>query len=264
MIGRVASPRLLLGVFNWLSLLHTLIVRDMRTRFAGDAIGFAWAVIIPVSWIVAITLFFGYLGRSAPIDADLAVFVATGMLPYLVFRGHVTQMLRCLRAQRHLIGMGPAEAEDIFTATSLLEAMVAALVSATVLAATSLYAEIPMPFDPLGVLLALMLAWALGASFGRLAAILALWSGSVIRVVPILLRPFFWISGIFFVASELPGDIAALLWWNPLLHVSELLRSAWFIGMESDFADARIPLIVILGCYLSSRLAEMRIGSVSA
>jgi len=263
MTRRRGAPHLLLGAYNWLTLIRTLIVRDMATRFSGDALGFAWAIIIPVSWIIAITLFFRFLGRTAPIDVALPVFVATGMLPYLIFRGHVTSILRCLRAHRHLITMGPAEADDILTATSMLEGIVAVLVSVTVLSLTMIYAPVTLPHNPLGVLFAGGLAWGLGASFGRLAAMLSLWSGAIARIVPIILRPFFWISGIFFVAAELPADVAAILWWNPLLHVTETLRAAWFFGVESSFAAPIVPAAAILVLYLTSRLVETALDGVT-
>lgn len=247
---------LLAGLLNWVSLSKALVVREIRTRFSGGSLGYAWAVIIPVAWILAITVFFYWIGRSAPIAVDLPIFVATGMIPYLVFRQVVTSMMRACRAQRHLITLGPAKPDDIFAASGLLEMINAGLVTAAILLVITSFSVVPMVQDPLTVLFGLALAWGLGMSAGRLAAVMAAASDTAQRLVPILLRPFFWISGIFFVAAELPGELHDFLWFNPLLHVIEILRLGWFGNFPSEAADFRVPLIATAALYFASRALE--------
>lgn len=246
------------GFIAWISLLKALMVREARTRFAGGALGYAWAVIIPVAWILAITVFFRWIGRSAPIAVDLPIFVATGMLPYLVFRQIVTAMMRTCRAQRHLVTLGPARPEDLFTAMGFLELVNMVLVSAAILAIAAWFSVVPWPSQPLGIVTAMGVAWMLGMGVGRFAAVIATLSDSAERLVPILLRPFFWISGIFFVAAELPADVMDALWWNPLLHVIEALRSAWFSNFRTDAGTLLLPILASLGFYLASRALEAR------
>lgn len=251
------QARLTAGFQNWIAVLATIMVREVRTRFSGGSLGYFWAIILPVSWILAIIVFFTWVGRAAPVTTPLPVFIASGMLPYLVFRQVVTAMMRVVRANRHLVTIGPATEEDLLTAGALLELANAVLVSATVLLLISTYVPVPIPPDPLRALLALGLAWALGASVGRLAASVAVYSDTAQRLVPIVLRPFFWISGIFFLAAELPASVREALWFNPLLHIVEFGRTAVLPGFASDFADIRVPLITIAGCYFSSRLLDL-------
>ena len=229
----------------------------MRTRYAGGAFGYGWAIIIPAAWILAITSFFHWIGRTSPIATDLPIFVATGMLPYLGFRQAITAMSRAIRADRHLLVQGPARPEDIFTATALVEGLNMLIVAACVLTLLTATSHVPMPANPLMALFGLALAWALGVSLGRLAALIALMSDSARRLIPILLRPFFWISGIFFVAAELPHAVAAWLWWNPLLHITEILRTGFFGGVQSQFADPAVPAAAIAIAYFGSRALEL-------
>jgi len=229
----------------------------MRTRFAGGALGYAWAVIIPSAWILAITSFFHWIGRTSPIGTDLPIFVATGMMPYLAFRQAITSMSRTIRAERHLLIMGPARSEDLFTASALAEALNTVLVVASVATLLAMTSDVPIPGNPLSAIASLGLAWALGVSIGRLAALLAILSDSARRLAPIVLRPFFWISGVFFVAAELPPQVASWLWWNPLLHITELLRAGYFAGFESTFANAAVPLAAIGAAYFASRALQL-------
>ena len=254
----------LYGFCNWLSAVSALIDREARTRFAGGSLGHAWAIVIPVSWIIAITIFFDVMGRPAPIPVAMPVFLATGMVPYLAFRQSVTSMMRAPKAHRHLITMGPVVLEDIFTATAWLELVNAALVSVSVLILVGLWSGLMVPADLATALTGLFLASAIGISVGRFAAVVALFSDSAMRLTPILLRPFFWISGIFFVAAEVPSWALDWLWWNPLLHTVEMIRTGFFAGFESQIATPSVPLTAICGFYLTSRLIESAYAPTSA
>lgn len=252
----LSRPSLLGGFVNWITLLKSLIIRDIRTRFAGGMLGYGWAILIPTTWVLAITVFFGWVGRTSPISGDLPIFIATGMLPYLVFRQLVTIMMRTCRANRHLLTLGPATAEDIYTATAVLELLNALIIASVVAILIAGFSAVPWPADPLRLAFGLGLAWMLGASFGRLAAIVADISDSAQRLVPILLRPFFWISGIFFIATELPRPAAEVLWFNPLLHVVEYIRAAMFANFSSGLAEPLVPIAASIGFYALSRIIE--------
>jgi|GEM_PF-865484 len=255
-MGTQRKPSLLIGLMNWLSLVSAIMEREIATRFAGGSLGHAWAVIIPVSWIVAITLFFRWMGRDAPIPVDLAVFMATGMVPYLIFRQIITSMMRTLKANRHLMTLGPATPEDLFTASAALEVMNAAVICSVIYMAIGFWTGFQPINDPLLAVWGLSLAIGLGIAIGRFAAVLSLLSDSAMRLVPIILRPFFWLSGIFFVAAELPSTVSGWLWFNPLFHAIEIMRSGYFAGFSSLFAMSSVPVICIIGLYFASRLIE--------
>lgn len=251
-----AQPWLLAGLFNWKSTISAIIVREIRTRFAGGSLGYGWAIILPVTWVLAITVFFQWIGRSAPVSIALPIFIASGMIPYLMFRQIVTSMMRVVRANRHLLTMGPATEEDLLNGGALLELVNMVLITMVVTIILAVFSTVPLPPDPIRVVTALLLAWALGASAGRFAASIAHYSDTAQRLVPILLRPFFWISGIFFVASELPRAAQDALWFNPLLHVIELLRTGLLPGFSSEFVVLKVPLIAIAGLYFTSRIID--------
>lgn len=248
--------RICCGGLNWLSTINAIMSRDVATRFSGGSLGHAWAIIIPVTWIAAIAIFFRWMGRDAPIAVSLPVFLASGMLPYLVFRQTITSMMRSLRANRHLMTIGPVEPEDIFTATALLEIANATIIVFVITALIGFADTLPQPENLLTAIWGFALTCGLGISFGRFAAILSIKSDSATRIVPIILRPFFWLSGIFFVSSELPAWVADWLWYNPLLHSIEILRTGLVSGFSSDFATPIVPVFAIALFYAASRMIE--------
>ncbi len=251
-----ASPRLI-AFSAWLACLQAMMVRGMVTRFSGGLRGYVWVVLTPVTWILAITLFFVFLGRAAPISVNLPAFIATGMLPYLIFRQGISAMLRAEALFRHVLVARVARVGDVFAATAALEAVNAFFLTGLVLGFVALVFGLPMPQNVLAVFIGLMFAWALGATLGLLLAAIQRRLPDTVRLTPILLRPFFWISGIFFLAHELPEVIRDALWWNPLLHIVELTRDGFFSNFESAFFDIRVPLTALISCFAAAKLAEV-------
>lgn len=244
--------------------LAALVVRERKTRFSGGALASLWAFVTPVAWIVIVVLAFQYLGRTVPIHAPMALFVATGILPYAVFRQTVTSLMRSVIANRYLAYLQPVGPADILLASAVLELLNTVILAVLLFGGALLLLDAAFPDDLLRVLLGLGLAWGLGAGFGHLAATLGQWSDTLSRVIPLALRPLFWLSGVFFTATELGGAAQAALWWNPLFHAIEILREGFFLGYASPVSQSWYPLAVALGCYLGSVLIRRQVAARNA
>jgi ABC-type polysaccharide/polyol phosphate export permease len=239
--------------------LGVLVTRERRTRFSGGALAPYWAYLIPVGWIVLVVLAFQFLGRATPIQAPTALFVATGILPYAVFRQVISSLMRAVIANRYLLYFSPISTGDILLASAVLELANALIVATILFAGLVILHEAALPVDLLRVLCGICLAWALGAGFGRLAAALGQWSDTMYRIIPLLLRPMFWLSGVFFTATELGGAAQGLFWWNPLFHAIEILREGFFLGYVSPISSLWYPIACALSLVLISFGIERRV-----
>ncbi|MEM9796570.1 MAG: ABC transporter permease [Pseudomonadota bacterium] len=225
---------------------------ERRTRFAGGALGPLWAHLTPLAWIAFMVVLFRLLDRSAPLDAGPEIFVATGVLPYLIFRQTVASMARAGIASRHMRLIRPTGLSDILLATAIVELRNAALTATLIFGLVTLLFGARLPADPLGVFAGLGLAWILAVGLGRLVGVIGLMSDTFARLVPILLRPVFWLSGIFYAATELSARLLGVLWFSPTLHVTELLREGYFLGYRSPVADWAWPVSVAALLWLSA------------
>jgi capsular polysaccharide transport system permease protein len=97
-------------------------------------------------------------------------------------------------------------------------------------------------------------AWAIGASVGNFVAELSARYDIFSRIMPVLLRPVFWLSGIFYTANELPLGIAEILTLNPLFQAIEVLRSGAFQGYESRSVVYSQPILFVVIMVLSAEL----------
>jgi capsular polysaccharide transport system permease protein len=246
------------GAFRWLAVIRLLMIRETRIRYARGRVGYAWAFLLPLAWIGGLIAFFGWLGHRPMAGVPVAWFVASGMLPYVIFRQTISGMTRGLSAGRGLIGFSGIRLADVLFALALLELLNAIVLSALALCLLAVFVGQVTLADTAGSALALVLAWGLGAGFGRFAAMAALVSDFAARILPIALRPMFWISGIFFAAADLPGSLLALLSWNPLLHVTELARRAAFGRDDHGFIDLTVPVLAMAICLAGAHALEHR------
>ena len=230
------------GAWNWASTIHTIMLREVRCRFAGDPLGYAWTFLVPLLWIGTLMFFFTLLGRSPAIPVDTPAFIATGVVPYVLFRYTITSMSRVASTHRHLVHFGGVRMSDMLFAAALLEVLNAIIIFALIwVLITAIFGPTPI-HSPLEFINGLLLTAIFGTAVGRFAAILGMVSETAKRIVPVLLRPMFWISGIFFTAPELPSTLLPYLQWNPLLHTIEITRSGVFLDYTSAFANMGVPL----------------------
>ncbi|MCO8146831.1 ABC transporter permease [Rhodovulum tesquicola] len=241
----------------WPVRVATLVRRERKTRFAGGAFGLLWAYVIPASWVAFVVMIFNLTGRVPPIHAGAEIFVATGILPYIMFRQTLTTMTRSAISNRNLRVIRGVRPADLLTASALFELMNMFVMMVVIFGAVILIFGAEPPANPAKVVLGMGGAWMLGVGLGRLIAILGLMSDAVSRAVPILLRPTFWISGIFYTANELTGTVRDILWWSPLFHATEILREGYFLGFSSPISDPRMVLVAALIPYVLSFPAEI-------
>lgn len=244
------------GAWNWASTIHAIILREVRCRFAGDPLGYAWTFLVPLMWIGTLMFFFTLVGRTPAIPVATPAFIATGVVPYVLFRYTITSMGRVASTHRHLVHFASVRVSDLLFAAALLELLNAFVIFAMIWGISGLIFGLTPIHDPLLVFHGLLLTAAFGAGFGRFAAILGMISETAGRVIPIILRPMFWISGIFFTAPELPSALAPILFWNPLLHAIEITRSGVFLDYTSSFANAMVPLGVSMAFLMASYVLQ--------
>ena len=81
------------------------------------------------------------------------------------------------------------------------------------------------------------LLYLLAAGLAMAASVAGALFQEAAKLIPMLMRPLFFISGVIFPLSLLPDEYKAWLLWNPLLHAIELSHVAFFASFESPFVS---------------------------
>lgn len=256
MIWQLKRAQIFDGLWNWAGSIHAIMLRETRCRYAGDPMGYLWTFIVPLLWIGTLMAFFTLVDRTPSIPVDTSIFIATGVVPYVLFRYTIASMARMANTHRHLVNFNNTRLSDVLIAAAILEylnALVIFALTACLIILCFNYIEI---FDPLKTLHGIALTGLFAAASGRLAAILGLVSRTMQRIIPVVLRPMFWISGIFFTATEIPPSLLVYLQWNPLLHAVEITRSGVFLDYSTSFASPSIPICVSVGFLFTSYIIQ--------
>lgn len=237
---------------TFLDRMSALMDREQHTRYAGGALGYVWAFVGPIAWIAFVVVFFRIMGRQPPLQVGIEVFVASGILPYALWRQNIAAIMRTVIANRQMTAFGQIDSRELAISSGILEYGTNLVTACVVFGLIAVLFKVAPPADLFRVLTAFIAVWVLGVGVGCLFASIGQVSDSFHRGVQVLLRPMFWISGLFYTASELPASAIAVLWWNPLFHCIEGLRQGFFLGFQSPIASLWYPTVFGFSCYFIS------------
>lgn len=225
------------------TLCWVLTQREVAARYAGTALGIAWAYVQPLLTIAAYYLVFDVvfamrLGDGAPTRA-VGAYLIVGMLPWMAFCDALTR------------GMGSlVEAGGVLQKNALppmLFPVRAVLASGVVFAPLLLLlvvAYIPQHHFSLALLslpLLLLLQWLLCTVWGAALAVLAAALRDTIQVVGFSLSIGIFLSPVLFPVHLFPADWRWVLWLNPM--------TAWVSGYQAVLLQgAWPPWSVWMGC----------------
>ncbi len=237
------------ALVNQYNVVEALVLRETRTRFGAHKLGYVWALAEPAIMIVTFYAMFRFSGRGAPGNVNLLSFLATGIVPYLLFSKNVAQVSQAINGNIGLLFYPQVKPLDVVLARVTLEFCTYALVFVLLMGVNVLFQrELEIP-DPLLIVIGFALASLLGAGLGLVFMGLGQLSNLSDRARGPIMRPFFWISGLFFTTHSLPPKYREAVLYNPVLHLSELVREGWFSGYHGGYASISYVLVWVLGLF---------------
>ncbi len=218
--------------------IYALILRETKTRYGEHKLGFLWAVIEPLIMVAIFVAIFATIRSDSPGGMPIVPFMLTGIVPFTLFRDSMTQMQGAIAQNRMLFAFPQVTTFDVIFARGLLEVLLLGGVFAMLLFGMHIVGYDIQIERPLGVLAACALLAMMGMGFGFMFASLSPFIPSMKQISGALMgRPLFLSSGVFFIAETVPASVRDYLLYNPLMHMLELLRSAFFQEFESDYGS---------------------------
>jgi capsular polysaccharide transport system permease protein len=216
-----------------------LFLREIKTRFGAYRLGLLWAFLEPMAFVVILTGIRSlsrtgtlFAGESHGIPYPL--FFTLGYVPFQLFSKLLSQGAAAVNSNQGLFNYRQVRPLDALLARTLLEILV---FSTVLLLFLSLFwwfgfnATISNPLEFMTVLLLLTL---FGGGIGMIICVGQLRLPELGKIVPLLTRPLFFISGLFFSINDIPSQYQHYLLWNPILHAIELIRGACYPSFNTD------------------------------
>jgi len=222
----------------------SLILRETRATFGTSPFGYVWAVLTPTMSVGLLVFIFSIVDRQPPFGSSLALFFATGILTLQFFNELSNKLMTVFDANRALLTYPIIKDVDTLIARALLVAATYSLIMVIFYAGLITIGHASLPSRPEHMVLAFLAAWLLGLGFGALNAVIAsLWE-TWTQIEKILTRPLFFVSGIFYVPSQLPPQAREVLQWNPVLHLVEWFRHGFYPNYDSILLEVWYPVSV--------------------
>jgi lipopolysaccharide transport system permease protein len=221
--------RRILGIWRHRRLLRRMAERDLRQRYVGSVIGYAWAAVYPLLFVAVYALIFTVVFRArlspdAPVQ-EYAVYVISGLLPWIAFSEVAGRATQTMAEHRNLVkfAMFPVQ---ILPLTSLYAASFSQAIGLVALLGLTVWVRGALPATawllvPALLLQAVFLAgisWMLGA----LGALLR----DVKELVSIVLMVGMFLTPVFYLEADAPAPLRLLFAINPLAHLLRVYRDA--------------------------------------
>ncbi|THH38047.1 sugar ABC transporter permease [Aliishimia ponticola] len=217
--------------------ISALLLREMATTYGRSPGGYLWAVVEPSAGIALLTFVFSLAFRSPPLGDNFPIFYATGILPFMMYVQMNSKLMVSIWFSKPLLQYPAVSFIDAIISRLLLNLMTQIMVFYVVITTIMILYKPQVTIDAPTVALSISMATVLGSGVGVLNCLLISVAPVWQRAWNILNRPMFIISGIFFLFESIPEPYASILWFNPLVHIIGVMRSAFYPTYDANYVS---------------------------
>ena len=220
------------------------MLREIHTINGNSKLGYLWVLIQSV---FGIAVFWGvrhFMGATqAPHGMGMAMFLAIGFGVWNIFSTTINRCMTAVSGNKALLTFPQVTELDVMISRTLVTTATQLLVTMLIISGAWLMLGEPFVLGSLPLLLTLIVVVPLmSLGFGLMLSSLAVYVPALEKLVPMVLRILFFVSGVFFSVSLFSQSLTSVLLWNPVLHAVELIREA----MHAPYAIQGVSLSYLL------------------
>lgn len=223
-----------------------LMLREMSASYGNSPGGYIWAILEPVGMIFVLSFGFALMMRHPSLGNSFILFYASGYLPFSQYKNIESTVNKSINYSRSLLYYPAVTWLDAIIARFLLNTLTATLNMILIFWGILMITGVSPNFDFTPMVLAMVLASLLGLGVGTLNCLLfglfPLWASAF----KIITRPLVLASAVLYVIEDLPSRAGYFLTWNPLTHITGLMRT----GVFSSYHPEYISIPYVLGLAL--------------
>jgi lipopolysaccharide transport system permease protein len=220
-------------IWGYRELIRNLVLRDLRSRYKGSALGYLWTQLAPLGMMLVYVVVFGLLMPGA--IAQFPVFVIVALLPWNFAAEAVMNGTRSVIDNAALVKKVyfPREVLPLTAVlSSLLNFLLSLPVMFLVMAVVQLVTIGRLNFSwTLGYLpVLIVIQTILLAGLALLLSATAVFFRDVVHLVGIVVNIWFFLTPVIYPLSTLGSGTAALLlrWLNPMASLIEFYREVLY------------------------------------
>lgn len=214
-----------------------LVLREMSTRYGRTPGGYIWAFLEPAGMIVILGLAWELLARAPSLGTSYFLFKATGLLILQMFTVLGNAVGHSMTFSKPLLFYPRVTWIDAVIARFILNSLVVLAVATVILTGVMVAEQIGAPLVWPKIVLACVLALGLGLGVGVLNCFLFVRFPVWQQIWAIATRPLFLVSGVVILFEEMPAFAQAVLWYNPLFHITGIMREGFYTLYRPDYVS---------------------------
>lgn len=246
-------------IYAYREMIFSLVHRDLKGRYKGSVLGFAWTFLNPLLQLAVYTMVFSIIMRSGIEDYYLYLFVA--LVPWIFFSTSISGGAGCIRAQGGMITKiyFPREVIPISYVTSQFVNM---LLSLIVVFAVLLFAGKPMNIEALLFMpLIMIIEYLIALGMTMLISAITVYWRDVEYFVGIVMMAWQFATPVMYGLDQIPQALVPYFNINPMTHVIVAYRDILYYGRIPEIATLTSAVIFgivvfILGWIVFSRLKK--------
>lgn len=240
-------------------LLVIWIQREIKAKYTGSYLGFAWAILQPLAVMVIFTLVFSVILRVPTEGVPYSVYLFAGLSPWLFFNGTISsstnallgniQLAKKVYFPREIFPLGALAANSIDFIITMVLFVVLLLIAQVPLYATLLYYP---------VILLVQLVLMIGLSLMISAAVVFL--RDLRFIVPLALQLGMYVTPVFYPLSNVPPSVLPFYMLNPMASIIDAYRRISLYGQPPEWGylayAAGFAVVTLIVGYLVFKRSE--------
>ena len=243
--------------------LGALMLREIHTINGNSKLGYLWVLIQSVFGIAVFWALRSYVDAHAPGGMSMALFLAVGFGLWNIFSDGIAKTMAAVDANKALLTFPQVTEFDVMLARIIVISATQIITTVLIVIASLLFGA---EFRPNGIIecIAVVICVPLcSLGTGMFLGSLAVYIPVLNKIVPMILRVAFFLSGVFFSISAFREDIAKILLLNPILQAIEIMRmslhDAYVVeGLSLTYLAAFSLTTLVVGGFLERYVRPRR------
>jgi len=226
----------------FVSVIRALFLREINTRISMGKTGLFWTFFEPFFQTFLFVMIHASISQGS--SFDMVVFMASGFIPFNMFRAILSSSTGAFIANKGLFSYKQVKPIDTILARALLELfMIIIIASIFLLLGFILDYNEYLPKNILMVIVAYCWLWVFSVGIGLILSIGGTFFISISKIVNLLSFALLFLSAVFYPLIYIPVEIQKLLLFNPLVHFMEMIHGFYMMELNTQYVNYQYMLM---------------------
>ncbi|MCI6913979.1 MAG: ABC transporter permease [Lachnospiraceae bacterium] len=222
-------------LYDYRTMISSLIKRELRGRYKGSVLGFAWTFINPLLQLLVYTLVFSTIMRAGIEDYYLFLFVA--LMPWIFFANSVAGGTSCITGQKEMVSKiyFPREVLPLSYVTYELVNFLLTLLVVIAVVIVSGKGLNPLALLCLPVVIIAEYLLALGLTF--ITSSVMVYFRDMANIMGIITMAWQFLTPVMYSVDMVPEELRGIFYLNPMTPIIIAYRDILYFGQVPELRN---------------------------